>query len=77
MDYYSQGSIPSPMGKNPTPGMTIDKVCKLLRSAQPLVWAVAIVFGLLGVSLTVRYFWHRKRVQVERAVSEGNIWGNT
>jgi hypothetical protein len=71
MDYYSQGSIPSPMGKNPTPSMTIDKVCKLLRSAQPLVWAAAIVFGLLGVSLTVQYFWKRKRVQVEeRAVSD-------
>jgi hypothetical protein len=57
--------------------MTVDKVCKLLKSAQPLVWALAIVLGLLGVTLTVRYLWTKKRVQdEERQVPEGNIWGN-
>ena len=75
MDYYSQGNVPSAMGKNPTPGVTVDKVCKLLRSAQPIVWSVAIVFGLLGVSLTLRYFWTRKRVRdEERPVSDDNLW---
>ncbi len=75
MDYYSQGNVPSPLGKNPTPTVTLDKVCKLLRSAQPIVWSVAIVFGLLGVSLTLRYFWTRKRVQDEESViSDSNPW---
>jgi hypothetical protein len=63
MDYYSQGSVPSAMGKNPTTGLTVDKVCKLLRAGQPLVWSVAIVLGLLGVSWTIHHFWRVKRVQ--------------
>jgi hypothetical protein len=75
MDYYSQGNVPPSVGKNPSPGVTVDKACKLLRSAQPLVWAIAIVFGIVGVSLTVRYLWRRNRVQDEvRPVSDGNIW---
>jgi len=75
MDYYGQGNVPSAMGQNPAPGLTVDKVCKLLRSAQPLVWSVAIVLGLLGVTLTVRYLWRKKRVQdKERLVSDGNGW---
>jgi hypothetical protein len=76
MDYYGQGNVPSAMGKNTTPGVTVDKVCKLLRAGRPLVWSVAIVFGLLGVSLIVHYFWRKKRVQDrERIVpDEGNIW---
>ncbi|MGA3200533.1 MAG: hypothetical protein ABSD89_14185 [Halobacteriota archaeon] len=78
MDYYSQGNVPSAMGKNPRPGVTVDKVCKLLKSAQPLVWALAIVLGLLGVTLTVRYLWGRKRVQdEERVVSDASIWPQT
>jgi hypothetical protein len=63
------------MGKNSTPNVTLDQVCKLLRSAQPLVWSVAIVLGVLGVTLTVRYLWRKKRVQdEERLVSNGNVW---
>lgn len=74
MDHYGQGNVPSAMGENATPGMTVDKVCKLLRAGQPLVWAVAIVFGLLGVTLTIRYLWRRKRIQDEElAVPNGNI----
>jgi hypothetical protein len=72
---YSQISVPSSAGKNPAPGMTVDKACKLLRAAQPLVWALAIVLGLLGVTLTIRYLWRKKRVQDgERRVSDGNVW---
>jgi len=76
MDYsQSNGYL---TGKNPTPGVTVDKVCKLLKSAQPLVWAIAIVLGMLGVSLTVRYLWKKKRVQdEERVASDGNIWTQT
>lgn len=75
MDYYSQGNLPSAMGKNPTPSVTVDKVCKLLRSAQPLVWSVAIVLGVLGVTLTVRYLWRKKRVRDEDCpVSDFNVW---
>lgn len=75
MDYYSQGNGSSAMGKNPAPGVTADKVCKVLRSAQPLVWAIAIVFGMLGVSLTVRYLWRKKHVPDEELpVSHGNSW---
>ena len=40
-------------------GMSVDKACKLLKAGQPIVWAFAIVFGLLGVTLTVRYLWKR------------------
>jgi len=69
MDYYSQGASAGQMGTGTGPGMTIDKACKLLRAAQPLVWAVAIVLGLLGVTLTVRYLWRKKRVQPEEQQS--------
>jgi hypothetical protein len=72
---YGQISVPSSTGKNPAPGMTVDKACKLLRAAQPLVWSVAIVLGLLGVTLTVRYLWRKKRVQDgEGRVSDDNVW---
>jgi hypothetical protein len=75
MDYYSQGNVSSAMGKDPTPSVTVDKVCKLLRSAQPLVWSVAIVLGVLGVTLTVRYLWRKKRVRDEDCpVSDINVW---
>lgn len=72
---YSQISVPLSAGENPVPGMMVDKACKLLKAAQPLVWAVAIVFGLLGVTLTVRYLWRKKRVQdEEQHVPECNVW---
>lgn len=72
---YGQTNGASLRGKGSTSGVTVDKVCKLLRSAQPLVWSVAIVLGLLGVSLTVRYLWRKKRVQnEERNVPDGNVW---
>jgi hypothetical protein len=75
MDYYGQGNFPSAMGKNPTPSLTVDKVCRLLRAAQPLVWSVAIVFGLLGVTLIVRYLWRKKLLQdEERRISDGSVW---
>jgi hypothetical protein len=72
MDYYSQGNVPSAMGKNPPTGVTLDKVCKLLRAGQPLVWAVAIVLTVLGVSWTIRHFWRRKRVQDKQSVVLGD-----
>lgn len=81
MDYgHSNGtSLPN---KNPVPGVTVDKVCKLLRAGQPIVWSVAIVFGLLGVSLTIHYLWRRNRAHekdrtVHRAVPNGNSWMQT
>jgi hypothetical protein len=75
MDHYGQGSVPSAMGKSTTPGVTVDKVCKLLRAGQPLVWSVAIVFGLLGVSWIVHHFWGKKSLKNDqRAMPEGNIW---
>lgn len=76
MDYGQTNSTNLP-GKNPTPGVMVDKACKLLRAGQPLVWSVAIVFGLLGVSWIVQHFW-RKRVQDENnAVHDGGIWMQT
>jgi len=83
MDYYSQGNVPSAVGKDATPGVTVDKLCKLLRAGQPLVWSVAIVFGILGVTLTIRYLWKIKRVQDESvrkqelAAPNGNFWVQT
>jgi hypothetical protein len=76
MDYgQTNGSYLT--GKNPTPGVTVDKVCKLLKAAQPLVWSLAIVLGLLGVSWTVQHFWRKKSVQDERVGSDGNAWPYT
>ena len=78
MDYYSQGDVPSSMGKNSQASVTVDKVCKLLRAGQPLVWSVAIVFGLLGVTLTIRYLWRKKIGQdEERSAPESGIWAQT
>jgi hypothetical protein len=81
MDYGQTSGTYLP-NKNPTPGVTVDKVCKLLRAGQPIVWAVAIVFGLLGVSLTIHYLWKRNRVDEEertahRPVPNGNSWMQT
>lgn len=74
---HSEVSASSSTGKSPMPGMTVDKACKLLRAAQPLVWSVAIVLGLLGVTLTVRYLWRKKRVQNEKGcVSDSTVWGH-
>lgn len=71
---YSQINAPSTAGGKRMPGLTVDKTCKLLKSAQPLVWAVAIVFGLLGVTLIVRYFWGKKQTPSdERSVSGDDI----
>jgi hypothetical protein len=77
MDYYGQGNSPSALGKNATPQMTVDKACKLLRAAKPLVWSTAIVLGLLGVTLTIRYLWMKRDQDEERVVSGGNIWTRT
>jgi len=75
MDYYSQGVSPSPMGTNSGPDMTVDQLCKLLRAAKPLVWAVAIVLGLLGVTLTVRYLWRKKDAPEKReSLSAEGMW---
>jgi hypothetical protein len=65
MDYYSQGHGPSAMGTVPEPRMTVDQMCKLLRSAKPLVWALAIVLGLLGVTLIVRHLWRKQKEVIE------------
>jgi hypothetical protein len=64
-------------GKNNAPGLTVDKVCKLLKSAQPLVWSLAIVLGVLGVSWTVQHFWRKKSAQDKRIASDGNTWPYT
>jgi hypothetical protein len=72
MDYYAQGHGPSAMGTVQESRMTVDQMCKLLRSAKPLVWALAIVLGLLGVTLIVRHLW-RKPKQVTEA-REGPIF---
>jgi hypothetical protein len=77
MDYGQTSSTNLP-GKNPMPGVTVDKVCKLLRSGQPIVWSVAIVFGLLGVSWIVDHFWRKKRVpNDDHSLPDGNIWTRT
>jgi len=77
MDYGQANSANLP-DKNPMPGLMVDKACKLLRSGQPIVWALAIVFGLLGVSWIFDHFWRKKRVQVEEhAVPDGGIWMQT
>jgi len=59
MDNYTQRFGTPPMGTIQETGMTLDKTCKLLRAANPMVWAIAIVFGLLGVTLIIRYLWRR------------------
>jgi hypothetical protein len=73
MDNYSAGTAPPPVGKSRMPRMTVDKVCKLLNAAQPLVWAFAIVFGLLSITLTVRYLWKRKGT-VSGKRSSAEMW---
>lgn len=64
------------MGKNPASGMTVDKACKLLRAGQPFVWALAIIFGLLGVTLIVRYLWRKRPVPKKEQLASGEdiIW---
>jgi len=59
MDNYAQRYGTPPMGTIQEPSMTLDKTCKLLRAAKPMVWAIAIVVGLLGVTLIIRYLWRR------------------
>jgi len=56
---YGEISGGSPINTSAGAGMSVDKACKLLRAGQPIVWAFAIVFGLLGVTLTIRYLWKR------------------
>ena len=73
MDYPMK--VPSPTGKSA--GVTVDKLCKLLKSAQPLVWAIAIVFVLLGVALTIRYLWRLQRTPEKQDSSVENIWLQT
>lgn len=71
---YSQINVPSTGSAKRVPGLTVDKACKLLKSAQPLVWAVAIVFGLLGVTLIVRHLWRKRQTPTdEQKVSGDNI----
>jgi hypothetical protein len=65
MDYYAQGHGPFAMGTVTEPRMTVDQMCRLLRSAKPLVWALAIVLGLLGVTLIVRHLWRKQKEVIE------------
>ena len=65
MDYGQVNTASTAGGKN-VYAMSIDKTCKLLKSAQPLVWAVAIVFGVLGVTLTIRFLWRRKTTSSDK-----------
>jgi len=53
-------------------GLIIDKTCRLLRAGQPLVWALAVVFGLLGVTLIVRYLWRKQGAQTEEQSTLGH-----
>ena len=69
---YSQINAPSNASAKRVPGLTVDKTCKLLKSAEPLVWAVAIVFGLLGVTLIVRYLWRRNQTRTQEPSASGD-----
>jgi hypothetical protein len=70
---YGQINAASALSGNRVPGLIVDKTCKLLKSAQPLVWAVSIVFGLLGVTLILRYLWVKKPAPAE-AQGGGVTW---
>ena len=65
MDYGQVNSVSTSDGKSAY-GMSIDKTCKLLKSAQPLVWAIAIVSGVLGVTLTIRFLWRRNATSSDK-----------
>ena len=71
---YSQINAPSTAGGKRMPGLTVDKTCKLLSLRSHLYAAVAIVFGLLGVTLIVRYFSEGNETPSdERSVSGDDI----
>jgi len=75
---YNQMNSSSSMGRNATSHLTIDKTCKLLDAAQPIVWAVAIVFGLLGVTIIIRYLWAKKPASREdKGPSTGELWSRS
>ena len=76
MDYNAM-NVPLSTGRNDNAAMTVDKFCKLLKSAQPLVWAIAIVFVLLGVTLTIHYLWRLQRTPEKQHSSVENIWLQT
>ena len=63
MDNFSQGEGSFDMGQNSTSSMTLDELSELIRAAEPIVWSIAIVFGILGVTLTIRYLWRKGCVQ--------------
>jgi len=74
---YGEISGGSPVCTTAGAGMTVDKMCKLLRAGQPIVWAFAIVFGLLCVTLTIRYLWKRNSEEKQQDTSAVDGWMRT
>lgn len=79
---YNQINNPSSVGNGPKSHLTIDKACKLLNSAQPMVWAVSVVFGLLGVTLIVRYLWAKRATSRDTKTDDngtriGELWSRS
>ena len=65
------------MGEIERLAMNSDKVCKLLDASQPLVWAFAIVFGVLGVGFSLRYFITRRATTAKKdgpSDADVNVW---
>lgn len=65
MEHYTQGYGSPAMGTVTQTHMTLNQVCKLLRAAKPLVLALSIVIGLLGVTLIVRYLWTKNTKELK------------
>jgi hypothetical protein len=77
MDYKQMNSASS-TARSVKSHLTIDKTCKLLDAAQPIVWAVAIVFGLLGVTLIIRRLWLRKVASCgDNSGHTGELWSRS
>lgn len=77
MDYNGMNSSSS-VGRNANSQLTIDKACKLMDTAQPIVWAFAIVFGLLGVTLIIRHLWLRKIASCDdNSGRTGELWSRS
>jgi hypothetical protein len=69
---YKRINVPSTANGKRSQGLTVDKTCNLLIASQPLVWALAIVLGLLGVTLIVRHLWKKEHALKEEPRASGN-----